>query len=174
MNREAFGIEGFLHEPECELLATEAARVKNGYVVELGSYLGKSTGILASNTDKKTVVVSVDIWKNEENYKRFLTNINKWKDNIWIMRQPSSHLNHNDVNEFTNNVDLLFIDADHSEESVFNDLTAWYDMVKTGGVILMHDYTEKTSGVAKAVEKFFWTRPVSKTKIISSIMRIVK
>lgn len=53
-----------------------------------------------------------------------------------------------------NSLDLLYLDAGHSYESVFNDLTAWYPKVKSGGVIAGHDYLAPQYGVFGAVTQF--------------------
>jgi hypothetical protein len=37
-------------------------------------------------------------------------------------------------------LDLVFIDADHSYEGCRDDILAWYDKVKPGGIISGHDY----------------------------------
>lgn len=51
-------------------------------------------------------------------------------------------------------LDLVFIDADHSYESVKNDIIAWLPKVRVGGVICGHDYEYKI-GVVQAVEEIF-------------------
>lgn len=41
-------------------------------------------------------------------------------------------------------IDLLFIDGDHSIKGVFADFNAYYDLVKVGGYMLLHDiYPER-------------------------------
>ena len=65
-------------------------------------------------------------------------------------------------NLFDDNVfDLIYIDADHTYESVKNDLNSWYSKLKNGGIFAGHDYCEyyiestKTKfGVVKAVDEF--------------------
>ncbi|GAI10439.1 unnamed protein product, partial [marine sediment metagenome] len=37
-------------------------------------------------------------------------------------------------------VDLVFIDGDHSEEGCAGDIDAWLPHVKDGGIIALHDY----------------------------------
>ena len=57
-------------------------------------------------------------------------------------------------------LDLVFLDADHSEAGVFADLQAWIRKVKPGGWIGGHDYGNADarydfSGVARAVHRVF-------------------
>jgi len=53
--------------------------------------------------------------------------------------------------------DLVFIDADHSYESVVNDIKIWLPLVKKGGWLTGHDYydNKKNFGVIKAVDENF-------------------
>lgn len=48
--------------------------------------------------------------------------------------------------------DIVFIDGNHSYETVSNDLKGCAPCVKSGGFIFMHDYF--TQGVKQAVDKF--------------------
>jgi hypothetical protein len=50
-------------------------------------------------------------------------------------------------------VDFVFIDACHTNESVLNDLDAWWPKIRPGGLLAGHDYA--WSGVAAAVHEFF-------------------
>ncbi len=57
-------------------------------------------------------------------------------------------------------LDLIFIDADHSEAAVRRDLAAWVPKVKPGGVIAGHDYgSHNHPGVEIAVSEFFRDHP---------------
>ena len=49
--------------------------------------------------------------------------------------------------------DLVFIDADHSYESVKADIKAWLPLVKKGGFLTGHDYGGKHDSVKKAVDE---------------------
>lgn len=60
-------------------------------------------------------------------------------------------------------IDLLIIDADHSERAVGADFRAWIDHVKIGGYIFFHDYDatgtvfenqEQYPGVKNAVARY--------------------
>lgn len=53
-------------------------------------------------------------------------------------------------------LDLIFIDADHSFESVTSDITSWLPKVRKGGMITGHDYMNPAHrDVEKAVDSFF-------------------
>lgn len=59
-------------------------------------------------------------------------------------------------------VDFIYLDADHSEESVYRDLVAWYPKLRSGGLLSGHDYINNTPwaptyirfGVIEAVSRF--------------------
>lgn len=51
-------------------------------------------------------------------------------------------------------LDFVYIDANHSYKSVLEDITAWYPKVKKGGVIGGHDFSGKFPGVTKAVVEY--------------------
>jgi predicted O-methyltransferase YrrM len=53
-------------------------------------------------------------------------------------------------------LDCVFIDADHSYESVKSDILAWYPKLKSTGILLGHDYSpEYWPGVCQAVDECF-------------------
>ena len=57
------------------------------------------------------------------------------------------------VGDFIDGIlDWVYIDAEHSYESVKNDITIWTPKVKKGGVIAGHDV--RVAGVRKAVDEF--------------------
>lgn len=61
-----------------------------------------------------------------------------------------------------NSLDLVFIDADHSYESVKKDIECWLPKVKSGGFITGHDYCNSAHrDVEKAVDEFFGKDRVS-------------
>jgi hypothetical protein len=51
-------------------------------------------------------------------------------------------------------LDLLYIDGDHSFEGVLLDLEHWKDKVKKGGIIAFHDFKMPQYGVTEAVYTF--------------------
>jgi predicted O-methyltransferase YrrM len=57
-------------------------------------------------------------------------------------------------------LDLVFIDADHSEEAVTADIEAWWPLVRPGGYLTGHDYALPphhylVKDVARVVHRFF-------------------
>jgi hypothetical protein len=62
-------------------------------------------------------------------------------------------------------LDFVYIDARHDFESVLEDLDAWYDLVRPGGIVAGHDYLDGdlpagVFGVKSAVDAFFMARSI--------------
>jgi hypothetical protein len=127
---------------------------------------------LVKNNPQKSV--AVDLWdyytipsQNDLNYniddiKNFEKSFrDKFKD-TQILKMSSLDASYLfDDNTF----DLIYIDADHSYESIKLDLIAWYSKLKNGGIFAGHDYCEyyiestKTEfGVIKAVNEFVFEK----------------
>lgn len=51
--------------------------------------------------------------------------------------------------------DFVFIDGDHSYESVRDDVKAWTPLIRKGGMITGHDCTKRRPGVPKALNEIF-------------------
>ncbi|HEY4132905.1 MAG TPA: FkbM family methyltransferase [Gemmatimonadaceae bacterium] len=63
-------------------------------------------------------------------------------------------------------LDFVYIDARHDYASVLEDLEAWFDKVRSGGVFAGHDYIDGVFpagefGVKSAVDEFFGKRGIS-------------
>lgn len=56
------------------------------------------------------------------------------------------------VLEVKEELDFVYIDANHRYEFVASDILAWYQKVKKGGLVCGHDYNKPE--VARAVEEF--------------------
>jgi len=56
--------------------------------------------------------------------------------------------------QIPNELDFIYIDACHNEESVIIDIACWYPKVKVGGMIAGHDF-KPFNGVGLAVKRMF-------------------
>lgn len=94
----------------------------------------------------------------EEGYKKILSKYsNKKNVNIVKMKSTDASFLYDD-----NYFDWIYIDADHSYESVLEDIKKWYPKLKKGGIISGHDFDPSIDdvnyhkyGVEKAVREFF-------------------
>jgi hypothetical protein len=61
--------------------------------------------------------------------------------------------------------DLVFVDADHTEEGCGKDIDAWIAKVRPAGIMCGHDYKRRRSGVQDAVSKRFPEHKVTENTI---------
>jgi predicted O-methyltransferase YrrM len=123
-------------------------------LVEIGSYLGGSGYFLAAAASEdaiESVLYCIDTWKNDgmsegrrDTWKEFTANTHRFSANIIPLRGLSIDIG----KSFSGEIDLLFIDGDHSYDGCRGDVETWLPKVKRGGTVLFHDY-----GWAEGVRK---------------------
>lgn len=64
-----------------------------------------------------------------------------------------------------NSIDIIFIDAEHSYNSVRGDIELWYPKVREGGILAGHDYHINWFGVIKAVNEKFKSINIESDKV---------
>ena len=118
---------------EAEYLFMVANRAKNG-IVEIGRYHGGSTFLLAC-ANMETPIYSIDL--GPKNDQQVLT----YMDENGLGKNVTLLVGDSQIGEYPkiSNIDLLFIDGDHSYEGCTNDLNNWYPKVVEGGHVLLHD-----------------------------------
>lgn len=135
-----------------------------GNFVECGAWLGKSSAYLCDIAEEKSIeIFIVDNWlgspneldkwqkfaKDNDIYQIFLSNMNGRK---FTTIKKFSH----EAADFfqDNSCDVVFIDMNHSYESVKLDIETWLPKVKNNGYLAGHDYHRKGwPGVRKAVHE---------------------
>ena len=129
-------------------------------LLEIGSYKGESTSIFASSRifDK---IFCMDPFEGEEEAlsllgdnwdrvkKEYYTNTRHW-DNINLIQDYSYNQVDNFPDEF---FDVIYIDADHSYESVKKEIELYTPKCKY--IIGGHDYHHLQGGVIPAVDEAF-------------------
>lgn len=142
--RRAQSIYGWMQPGELQWLAEQAR--EHLLIVEIGSYLGRSTRALADNTLGK--VLAVDDWQGADSdhrpvsferqqqlYTEFCGNMGELiKAGIVI----PCRVDHGSV-QIKINPDMVFIDGDHTYEGARRDIQIWYPQLKPGGLISGHD-----------------------------------
>jgi hypothetical protein len=108
----------------------------------------------------------VDAWQNlnqkgdggypqewhDENLRKTREKIAKYGDRAVILR-GLTYLMAEQIPD--KSLGFVNVDADHSEDGVLRDLTAWWPKLVKGGVLAMHDYSNADYGVSQAATKFF-------------------
>ena len=134
-------------------------------IVELGSWMGGSTRHMASLLPKHGKVYAIDTWQGTLNeldshskiydlsklYRQFLSNVihATLTDKIIPIKMDTLEAARIFVNL---KPDLVYIDASHDEDSVYQDIQAWWPFVKDHGTMCGDDWDYH--GVKKAVLKF--------------------
>jgi len=136
--------------------------------VEVGSWLGLSSRHIASILPENGKLYCIDHWLGTDEYsekdrkkyfptlyEQFLSNTIHANlcDKIIPIRVDSSDgaqiLLENRVTP-----DLIYIDACHYEESVYNNLKSYYPLIKNRGIICGDDYARPGGAVKRAVHRF--------------------
>jgi hypothetical protein len=119
---------------------------RQSVMVEIGSYLGASSFFLAagaSDSNTNSLVFCVDTWMNDgmsegkrDTWNEFHINTSNFSKFIVPCRGSSAEI----AQTFNRDIDLLFIDGDHSFEGCKKDVESWLPHVRSGGIIIFHDY----------------------------------
>lgn len=140
---------------------------------EIGVFEGDNSLALLDGLPGLKVLLCVDSWKHypdfaastpnkkgkvananfEEVEKVFLSQMEKHKGRFTLIKDDS-----NDATMFITNgcLDFVFIDGNHAYAYVKKDIEAWSPKVKSGGLIIGHDYVNKPGyGVIEAVNEAF-------------------
>jgi predicted O-methyltransferase YrrM len=134
-------------------------------IIEVGSWLGKSTMHMASCLPQHGKVYAVDHWMGSVEHQ---PGMSAWSPEVFMLYEYflsnviQAGLAHKIIpirmesleaaKQLKVTADLIYIDAAHDTASVYADLVAWYPHVKKGGIFCGDDWTWPT--VRKAVEIF--------------------
>jgi len=69
--RNALATEEWMKTSELEWLAEKASLLR--YVVEVGSWMGRSTTAMADNMEGLGVILAVDTWRGSEEHEPYLS-----------------------------------------------------------------------------------------------------
>jgi predicted O-methyltransferase YrrM len=169
-------IEGWLSVREaCELYRTARLSIgENLSVAEIGSWLGRSSYVLARAIEDKrgSCLHCIDAFDgagdaaSEELYHEERKKIGgdnpllmKFKSNMekaGVLPRIKVHKGYSFdvINKFEAKLDLLFIDGNHDYQSVLKDYMEWSPLIKKGGHIAFHDVgSSHTVGPKQVVEQ---------------------
>lgn len=149
-------IGGWLLDDEASALYLLSSLLgKRSKVLEIGSWKGKSTYCMAKGLPKGGKVIAIDPFDasgEEESsalyleragdsplLKQFMNNMTR----LGVMEKikPMKGYSHLFVNQFTE-IDLLFIDGDHSIEGCDFDFLNYSPLISCGGYLVFHDFDE--------------------------------
>lgn len=148
-------IPGFMEITSLKILEHLAGRVPpKGVIVEIGSFVGRSSWTIAKSCEPSVTVYCVDSWEDaylnplrehpqmaarqqDQTYNFDLFKENT-KDcpNIVILKGRSTKVPWPDDRQ----IDFLFIDGWHESPDVDNDIATWLPRLKPGGILSGHDF----------------------------------
>lgn len=136
---------------EIEYLYVVARRATKG-ILEIGRFNGGSALVLACAAPS-VPIYSIDIQPRNDTFLQDLFKKFAIGRNVHLIVGDSQQKNYSEIPE----VDILFIDGDHSYNGCMNDLLTWYDHLAVGGHLIVHDCYSGSLGVQDAVLDF-WNR----------------
>jgi len=166
----ALQIGGMMRPTELQWLADQAE--KHYRIVEIGSWIGRSTRALADNT--RGSVYAVDTWAgswqtdDDPDFQRggpdwlYSTFLKNTSDCAAVIPYRMSSLDAAKLFEAEDLFDMIFIDGSHDYDNVRADILAWRPLLASGGLLCGHDYKydpcdpikrESFLGLDRAVEE---------------------
>lgn len=164
--------------PAAELLtiATICAALRPQQIFEFGTYTGESTLVMAHNTPTDTRITTIDLDPNARDthvhglgvggFRRFTVGA------AFVATAAAAKIDQRygdtrtfDYAPFRGQIDLIYIDADHTYEFAKADTASALTMLRPGGAILWDDYTwtdahPECAGVTRTVNELAATRPI--------------
>lgn len=163
-------IMGWMPENDLKALEQLAKHVpSNGTIVEIGSYMGRSS-VCWAMTAPDTKIICIDVFYDYEIpsivnipdeiaeqfcnpkynhtyniYREFLKNTEQFKNIVPIIG-TCPEVTYND-----GEIDLLFLDATHTNPSDWDILTDLVPKIKVGGIVSGHDYGHQFPDVTQNV-----------------------
>lgn len=147
------GVEGWLTEAQAEVLYGAARRCPaGGRIVEIGSFRGRSTIVLASAAPDEVEVIAIDPHAGNDRGPREIagyaeaaaTDAQAFAANL-ARAGVSGRVRHlplfsaDALGEVDGPIDVLYIDGAHRFGPANDDLRAWGGRVTDGGTMLVHD-----------------------------------
>jgi predicted O-methyltransferase YrrM len=133
---------GFLYPAEVEALVGVAEQIpENGTMINIGAGVGTSS-LAVAEARPDINIITVDICEGGP-LGGLENEINAFKNAEMEDQLPEQILG--DSKEIgktwdRDKVDFIFVDGDHTEPGIRNDIDAWLQHVKDGGIIVFHDY----------------------------------
>lgn len=147
------GIEGWLRDEQAAMLWEAASRVRApATIVEIGSYHGRSTIVLATAADEGVDVFAIDPhagndrgpgeWRGDADdgigdHERF--NVNLAAAGVEGRVTHVRRFSRSAHDAVTSAVDLLYVDGAHGYGPATADIVGWGDRVVPGGRMIVHD-----------------------------------
>jgi hypothetical protein len=142
-------VEGWLTDAQAARLAAAGARAAGGTVVEIGSFRGKSTIVLAraagavvaidphAGSDRGPQEIAADAARGDDDHAAFVANLEAAgvADRVRHVRLRSADA----LGSVEGPLALLYVDGAHRFGPARDDVARWGARVQPGGAMLVHD-----------------------------------
>jgi predicted O-methyltransferase YrrM len=150
--RAVEGIAGWLTDEQARLLYERAAALPAGArIIEIGSYHGRSTIVLA-RAAPEAEIIAIDPFAAETIATRErvreadvgATDLERFEENLERagVRERVRHVrafSSDALAQVDGEIDLLYIDGAHDVRNALADIRGWGARVRTGGTMVIHD-----------------------------------
>lgn len=159
-----FNIKPVQNTQEINELLNELRRLRPKNILEIGTYKGGTLYMFAtaSDTIKKSISIGLPATQSHEKCRAYrdklLSTFTKNGQTYLLSEDSHSEATVERVREIlgAEKLDFVFIDGEHSYESVEKDFHMYLPLVREGGIMAFHDITDhndKNIGVYKLWEK---------------------
>ncbi len=147
-------VDGWMTAGQARLLWDAARRTPTdgGVIVEIGSFRGRSTIVLATAAapgvrvyavdphgggDRGPQEIDPDAERGEADHEAFNANLaaSGVTDRVWHIRKHSVDA----LDDVPDRIDVLYVDGAHRLAPALDDIRSWGDKVAPGGTLLVHD-----------------------------------
>jgi predicted O-methyltransferase YrrM len=183
-------IEGYLPEYEADLLIAVAAKTvaefsESHAIVEVGSYCGRSTVVLASvvqSLGSNIRVYTIDphegelsapdggSWQTEPTLEKLRANL----VDAGVSHCVDVIVKHSFEVLWSKPIGLLFIDGLHDYDNVSRDFLHFETWIAEGGYVAFHDYVDYFPGVKKFVGEVLSTGRYKKLSRVENMIVLRK
>jgi len=164
--------------PAAELLtlATLCAYLRPQRMFEFGTYTGESTLVMAQNTPDTTRITTIDLdpsGRDEYAQETGATSFPQFVVGAAFQQHPAAakieqmygDTRTTDYTPYHGQIDLVYVDADHTYDFVKADTANALAMLRPGGVIVWDDYIwtdshPECAGVTRCVNELALSRPI--------------
>ena len=184
--KNAEKIDGWMLPGELEAIydACQSVLKKGSLAVEVGSYHGRSSYVIASVCKEKGAkLICMDTFCGCASQDYLYVSTTKEAIEEFIAKDIGKNLKGLPVEYIVgdstetykqiedNSADYIFIDGEHYNPGVTKDIDNFWPKVKKGGTYSGHDYSEAFQDVLKAVNKKFPDRIERETKFSIWLVR---
>lgn len=177
-------VEGLMTDTEVRLLRRLASEVREGCIVEIGSYHGRSTVALAQGAREGAgrPVYAVDPYLSfrgplgkkfgPRDKIAFMRNVvfAGLAEGIWTVHLPSEQA----ARSWDTPVSLLWIDGDHTYEGVRKDWESWAPFLVPGGRAAFHDSLDPRLGVFRLIPEILEGQGFRRVEVVDKVTVLEK